>query len=148
MSVSFALSVIHPDLFRAGMEILDHCCRKESHSGRTYEWARMWNSVYTALTVISGRISVPHVDSHGRPNYLDALISLGDAAKPKIIFKELNVEFPYKAGTALFFSGRGWTHEVPLWGKGERICYAYYMRPEIVQAHGRRVDTWGLNVSR
>ncbi|THU87371.1 hypothetical protein K435DRAFT_614789, partial [Dendrothele bispora CBS 962.96] len=127
-AISLTLSVIHPDLYRAGLKALDHCCQRGSHNGKTYEWAQRWNSVYTALTVISGRISVPHVDSHGRYNFLDALVSLGTADKPKLIFKELNTTFSYKAGTVVLFSGSRWTHEVPKWGPGERICYAYYMR--------------------
>ncbi|THU84542.1 hypothetical protein K435DRAFT_577489, partial [Dendrothele bispora CBS 962.96] len=129
--VSLVLSVIHPELFEAGKHVLDYCCHPSSHNGRTSEWASKWNSVYTALTVISGRKAVPHVDSHGRCNYFDGLVSLGTASKPKIIFKELDAVFVYKAGTAIFFSDRGWTHAVPHWGSGERVCYASYMRPEI-----------------
>jgi len=86
------------------------------------------------------------VDSHGRANYFDTLIGLGTASKPKIIFNELDAVFSYKAGTAVIFSGKGWTHEVPDWGTGERVCYASYMRPEMIQAHGQHVDTWGIRV--
>ncbi|THU79379.1 hypothetical protein K435DRAFT_697866, partial [Dendrothele bispora CBS 962.96] len=144
--ISFALAAIHPDLFEAGRHVLEFCCNTESHKGHTHEWARKWNSVYTALTVLSNRRSPGHVDSHGRSNYLDALVSLGTAAHPKIFFKELNSSFSYKSGTVLFFSGRGWTHEVGDWGAGERICYASYMRPEIIEAHMSPVTSWGVRV--
>ncbi|THU79457.1 hypothetical protein K435DRAFT_697745, partial [Dendrothele bispora CBS 962.96] len=144
--VSLALSAIHPDLFEAGRSVLEFCCNPDSHKGRTHEWACRWNSVYTALTVICNRRSPAHRDSHGRPNYLDALVSLGTASQPRILFKELGSSFSYKPGTVLFFSGRGWTHEVGDWGGGERICYASYMRPEILDAHRSSVTSWGICV--
>ncbi|KAK7434303.1 hypothetical protein VKT23_020253 [Stygiomarasmius scandens] len=146
LTTSLILSVIHPDLFDAAKEVLDFCVEPSSHNGKTHEWASLWNSVYTAMTIISGRITPEHVDSLGRSHYLDALVSLGNAANPKMIFRELNASFSYKSGTALFFAGKGWTHEVPEWGPGERVCYASYLRPEMIEAHGQCVSSWGLKV--
>ncbi|KAK7461401.1 hypothetical protein VKT23_008579 [Stygiomarasmius scandens] len=146
LTVSLILSVIHPELFEAGRGVLAFCCAPESHKGSTHEWASQWNSVYTALTVICGRKSPAHVDSHGSVKYLDALVSLGTATKPRMTLQELGASFSYKAGTLMFFSGKAWTHEVLEWGKGERICYASYMRPEMIEAHGLSVDGWGACV--
>ncbi|THU99490.1 hypothetical protein K435DRAFT_658954, partial [Dendrothele bispora CBS 962.96] len=146
LTVSLALSAIHPDLFEASRDVLEFCCKPDFHKGRTHEWASRWNSVFSALTVICDRKTPPHTDSHGRTNYMDALVSLGTAAKPKLFFKELNASFFYKPGTVLFFSGRGWTHEVGDWSGGQRVCYASYVRPEILEAHRSSVSGWSIRV--
>ncbi|KAK7434929.1 hypothetical protein VKT23_019932 [Stygiomarasmius scandens] len=144
--ISLILSIIHPVLFDAAKEVLDYCVKPSSHDGETFEWASRWNSVFTALTVISDRITPEHVDSRGSPRYFDALVSLGTATSPKIAFKELDSTFSYKAGTIIFFAGRGWTHEVGDWGSGARVCYASYIRREMIEGHGETVDSWGLRL--
>ncbi|THU94503.1 hypothetical protein K435DRAFT_860463 [Dendrothele bispora CBS 962.96] len=146
LTVSLALSAIHPDLFEAGRDVLEYCSRPDSHKGRTSEWASRWNSVFSALTVICDRRTPAHIDSHGCPNYVDALVSLGTASTPTLFFRELNAKFSYKSGTVVFFSGRGWTHEVGDWGAGQRVCYASYIRPEIIEAHRSSVTGWGIRV--
>ncbi|KAK7467577.1 hypothetical protein VKT23_004630 [Stygiomarasmius scandens] len=142
--VSLVLSFIHPDLYTAGQRTLDKCCQENSPA--TSHWAKKWNSVFTALTVISSRLTVPHIDSKGAVNYFDALIGIGTATKPRLILRELNASFLYKAGTGVFFSGRGWTHEVPDWGNGEQLCYASYMRPEMMEYGGGKLDSFGLKL--
>lgn len=47
--------------------------------------------------------------------------------------KELGVQFSYGPGTALLFSGKLWTHEVPHWKGGERVLFAYFMREEVLR---------------
>ncbi|KAF5333747.1 hypothetical protein D9758_017914 [Tetrapyrgos nigripes] len=138
LTVSLILSFIHPELYQAGKTALDNCCKPSADL--TQEWAKRWNSVYTALCVISSHRAVPHVDSHGDPKYLDALASLGTTKKAKMVFHELNASFSYNPGTVMFFSGKGWTHEVPLWGVGDRVCYASYMRPEMMAEHNVEVS--------
>ncbi|KAK7447763.1 hypothetical protein VKT23_014021 [Stygiomarasmius scandens] len=142
LTMSLVLSFIHPELYTAGKKVLDYCC-DPVRSPDTCRWAEIWNSIFTALCVISGRRAVPHVDTHGSTRYLDGLVSLGTARDAKMVFRELNTEFAYGPGSALFFSGKGWTHEVPAWTQGERVCYANYMRPEMLAEHGIIVQGYG-----
>ncbi|KAK7464799.1 hypothetical protein VKT23_006005 [Stygiomarasmius scandens] len=141
LTISLVLSFIHPEQFQAGKNTLDRSCDKQAFP-RTEEWAKIWGSVFTTLTVISGRRAVPHVDSYGSMKHLDALVSLGTASTAKLVLRDLGATFSYKPGCSIFFSGRGWTHEVPHWGFGERICYASYTRPEMTAEHGVNVQSY------
>jgi len=145
LTISLVLSYIHPEQFQAGKNALDRSCNAELYP-RTAEWAKIWGSVFTALTVISGRKAIPHIDSHGSCKLLDALVTLGTAQGANINLLEIGATLAYKPGTSVFFSGRGWTHEVPDWGFGERVCYASYARPEMMAEHEMVVQGFGLKL--
>ncbi|KAK7449263.1 hypothetical protein VKT23_013407 [Stygiomarasmius scandens] len=145
IAVSLVLSVIHPDLFDGGKAVLDQCCL--STSLHTSEWAKNWNSVFTSLTVSAGRVTEPHVHNKGASNYFDAFVGLGTASKPKMILQELNACFSYKAGAGMFFAGNSWTHEVPDWGRGERVSYTSCILPEMIEFGTERIDSYGLKIT-
>ncbi|KAK7458893.1 hypothetical protein VKT23_009904 [Stygiomarasmius scandens] len=142
--VSLVLSFIHPGLYQAGRRTLEKCCQETSQ--RTAHWAKRWNSVFTSLTVISGRTSAPHVEPEGASNYFDSLVALGSSSNSILGLRELNVSFRSKSGTGVFFSGQGWTHKVPDWGTGESLSYVSHMHPELIEYGGGNVEQYGLKL--
>ncbi|KAJ3885253.1 hypothetical protein GG344DRAFT_70701 [Lentinula edodes] len=61
--------------------------------------------------------------------------------------KELGAHFRYCPGTVFIFSGKLWTHEVPRWMAGERVLYAYFMRPEVLNRFIRSPVGWAQVLS-
>ncbi|KAK7440443.1 hypothetical protein VKT23_017081 [Stygiomarasmius scandens] len=142
--VSLVLSFIHPGLYQGGRLSLEKCCQDKNQ--RTSEWAKRWNSVFTSITVVSGRTSVPHVETEGALNYFNALVGIGTAGNPSLNLRELNASFRYKPGCGVFFSGQGWTQELPDWGTGECLCYVSRVEPEMIEYGGEKVEEYGLKL--
>jgi hypothetical protein len=60
----------------------------------------------------------------------------------KIQLPEIGADFKYDAGTLLFFSSSLFTHAVPPWKQGIRVCYASFMRPEICKQFSQSIVEW------
>lgn len=136
-TINFVLSILHPELHKKGECVLDEL--RKSSDPVMRKWACCWESVYTATTVVSSRTAPPHFDRKGFKTHYDALASFG-AAEAKLVFPQLDAELAYAPGTVIYFSGSLFQHEVPEWGRGERISYASFMRPEILHQFCSPVD--------
>ncbi|KAJ3891940.1 hypothetical protein GG344DRAFT_24813, partial [Lentinula edodes] len=121
------LKLLHTELFDAGFTAL----RGLRQNSATQEWAMRWKSVFNCLCVVSSRTSKEHRDSNGDDHFFDILINVGFCEGAEMNIKGLGAQFSYRPGTAFVFSGKLWTHEVPTWKSGERVLYAYFMRPEV-----------------
>ncbi|KAK7455237.1 hypothetical protein VKT23_011110 [Stygiomarasmius scandens] len=147
--VSLVLSFIHPELYQVGKRTLEKCFQEAPHQTLewgTVEWGKKWNSVFTTLTVVSSRTTVRQVESEGAVNYFEALMGVGTANKATLSLHELNVSFRYKSGTGVFFSGQGWTHEIPDWDTGEYLSYESRIQPEMIEYGGDKVEGYGLKL--
>jgi hypothetical protein len=126
--LNLTLSLTHPNLFESGILMLQSLRELET----TKEVAEEWQSVYTGISVISNRVTPPHRDSRGRPEWFDTLMSYSDPrATPRLLIEDIGLDLEYHSGTVVSFCGTVLKHGVESWGDGDRVCYAHFMREEV-----------------
>ena len=123
--LNLALSIIHPELFECGLQIL----RKLRQLDDTRQISRKWQSVYTGIAIICNRLTPSHRDSKGRLEWYDTLVSYsGCGTAPRLLIKDVGLDLEYSSGTVVSLCGTALEHEVQEWGVGDRVCYAHFMR--------------------
>jgi len=131
--INLSLSLTNPGLYRMGLSML----RKLRNGEETKAVAKTWQSVYSGISIVSNRISPPHRDSKGRPEWFDTLVNFSAAGtNPRLLLEDLGLDLEYASGTLVSFCGTILKHEVRSWGNGDRICYAHFMRESV----RRRLD--------
>jgi len=126
--LNLTLSLIHPELYRCGLEMLHKLRRLET----TKEIAFEWQSVYTGISIISNRVTPSHRDTKGRAEWYDTLLSFSaSGTKPRLLIKDLGLDLEYQSGTVVSLCGTALEHEVRHWGVGDRVCYAHFMRESV-----------------
>jgi len=126
--LNLTLSLINPDQFQSGLQMLQMLRESE----KTKEIAHRWQSVYTGIAVISNRTTPSHRDSKGRPEWFDTLVSYSDpSGRPQLSLHDLGLDLDYPTGTVVGFCGSVFRHEVKSWGDGERVCYGHFMRETV-----------------
>ncbi len=133
------MGAVHPDSYRAGVKALNGMRTRARPDD--VRWAELWQSVATAVAVVSNGTSPAHFDSKGDVKQFDALTNLG-ADQVELGFPDLGGSFHYHGGSVVLFSGRLFKHEVKDWVVGERIGYAYFMRAEVQKAFRERAVGW------
>lgn len=93
--------------------------------------ATKWVSLFHGISVISNRITPPHIDRSGSWSWFDQLISFGSYDYAVLKLDELGLSLDYRSGTVVQFSGNLLTHEVGEWDHGDRICFAYLVKKSI-----------------
>ncbi|KAF4580711.1 hypothetical protein EYR38_002997 [Pleurotus pulmonarius] len=111
-SINLIMGAVHPDSYRAGVKALDGM-RTRARPG-DIKWAELWQSVATAVAVVSNGTSPAHFDSKGDVKQFDALTNLG-ADQVELGFPDLGGSFHYHGGSVVLFSGRLFKHEVKDW---------------------------------
>ena len=126
--LNLTLSLIHPDLFRLGVEILRKLRRLEG----TKDISQKWQSVYTGIAIICNRVTPFHRDTKGKPEWFDILLSYSEpGASPVLSISDLGLDLDYSSGTVVGLCGSVLKHGVDSWGVGDRICYAHFMRESV-----------------
>ena len=138
--LNLTLSLINPGLFRCGLSML----RELWHLSTTKTIATEWQSVYTGIQTISNRITPPHRDSKGRPEWFDLLLSYCDkgASTPYFSVNDLSLKLKYSSGTVIAFCGTIFEHGVESWGAGDRVCSAHFMRESVRERLGVPPAGW------
>jgi hypothetical protein len=136
--VNKAMELIHPELFASSHGALEEL-RKQP---LTAEQASRWESVFTCISVFCNRTSKEHRDYSGDPAWYDFLISLGNYSFARLKFVELGVELMYNPGTAVAFCANVFKHAVDDWGRGDRICYAFFNKKVILERCGQDKAGW------
>lgn len=125
---NLTLSLIHPEFFQCGLQMLQKLRTLES----TKDIAGDWQSVCTAIQIICNRMTPAHRDRKGRPEWFDFLLNYaGNDARPRFLLHDLGMDFQYSSGTGIAFCGSILEHEVNSWGTGDRVCYAHFMRESV-----------------
>lgn len=91
------LSVVHPELYRAGEAALKKL-RHAAEFAKHHTWARSWSSVYSGVSVIANRACVPHRDPGGRPDWFDMIVTLGQYCEATMCWPDLDVTLDYLFG--------------------------------------------------
>jgi hypothetical protein len=126
--INLTLSLIHPELFQCGLAMLQKLRQLDS----TKDIARHWQSVCTAIQIISNRVTPAHRDRRGRPEWYDILLNYsGREGTPRFLVKDLGMDLEYSSGTVIGFCGSIFEHEVGSWGVSDRVCYAHFFRESV-----------------
>jgi hypothetical protein len=120
--------VVHPELYHNAIQTLNNL-----REGYWTKWAAdQWVSAFTGIAVMSNRRSIPHVDRYGAPAWYDLLLTAGSYRHAELQMPEIGLNLDYDSGTAVAICGNTLLHEVQDWGEGDRICYAMFMRKEVL----------------
>lgn len=139
------LSVIHPELYSAGIEGLTRLKSALVYNGhRLPEILRVWSSPFTVLTVISNRETPFHRDNGGAHPWFDILVPLGIYEHGRIEFPGLGIRLKYDPGTVVGLTGRVVQHGVTC--PGDRACLAYHMKSTVIEELGIVSPSW-VNLS-
>jgi hypothetical protein len=146
--INLTLSLIHPDQFQCGLQML----RMLRKTKKTKGVAIKWQSVCTGVSVISNRLSPKHRDGQGRPEWFDILANFfkDDSPTkttkkmnpPSFLVSDLGLDLKYSSGTVIGFCGSILEHEVKPWRRGDRVCYAHFMRENVRTRLGANAAGW------
>jgi hypothetical protein len=138
------LSIIQPKLFEAGVKALKtlgstptHCDNPE----RLLEVLAIWYPPFSALAVISNRVTPLHLDTGGRPEWLDLMVALGKYEHGRFALPAFGYTFKYNPGTMVATSGKIFRHGATC--MGDRASIAFYMRNNVLDRLGLPAGTWG-----
>jgi hypothetical protein len=104
----------------------------------------LWPSIFTGIAVIVNRITPPHTDRGGEPEWYDLLVSAGSSQKAVLKLDELDAELEYRPGTIVLLCGKCLTHSVDSWGEGDRICLAHFLKANVFKRLGIRKVGWSI----
>lgn len=137
------LSVIQPELFEAGQEALrklgldpKYCDNPE----RLLEVLAIWYPPFSALAVVCNRATPLHLDTGGRPEWLDLLLALGKYDHGRFALPAFGYTFKYNPGTMIAMSGKIFRHGATC--MGDRACIAFYMRNNVLDRLGLPTGEW------
>jgi len=137
--LNLTLSLIHPELFKSGLAML----QKLRVSHQTKGIAKDWQSVYTGIAIISNRVTPPHRDTKGKPEWFDLLMNYAaGGTNPNLLINDLGLQLEYSSGTVIGLCGTIFEHEVRSWGDGDRVCYAHFMREAVRKRLGADDPGW------
>jgi hypothetical protein len=136
--VNDIFSLVCPDLFRDGMKSIEKIQKEHPNHGGV----QAWSSVFNGIGVIANRITIPHRDPAGRSEWYDLLLAAGTYDDAYLDVHDLGAQFTYKPGTVIAICGRLLRHGIDRWNGGERICYAHYMRNNVLHRQGIQSSSW------
>jgi hypothetical protein len=96
------LSLIAPDMLRAGMEAISQLKDKNPNHNNL----KLWSSAFSAISVIVNRITFAHRDQGGWPACFDFLVAAGDYEKSTLDIADLGAKFDYEPGTVVAIVAR------------------------------------------
>ena len=137
------LSVVHPELYSAGIESIRalNADPGSVHKGENLATVlKIWSSPFTAITTISNRDTPYHRDNGSAHSWFDILVALGEYENGRIEFPGLGMRLKYDPGTIVAFTGQVLQHSANC--PGDQVCIAYHMRLNVVQELGVTTPSW------
>ena len=128
------LSIILPDLYKLGCKALRNLVKNPSLTDNPVGLLcalKSWYTPFSAVSVISNRITPLHRDLQGWPEWFDMLIALGEYLHGRLSLPGLGLILRYNPGTVAAFSGKILQHGAMC--NGNRACIAYYMRDNVLE---------------
>lgn len=138
--LSAILSVIHPSLYSAGREAVIRL-RQNAEIHPLGNVLDKWNTVFSGLSIICNRTTPVHRDTQSRSHWYDLLTALGPYQNCNLGLPGLGISLEYGPGTVVGLSGKVLEHQV-LSYEGERVCYAYFMRSNVLEWAGVDGGSW------
>lgn len=104
-----ALSIIHPELYRVGIESIKALAVRPtivSKAETLDEILRSWSSPFSGLSVMNNRQTPLHRDNGGGYRWMDLLATVGTYKKGWMDLPGLGFRLRYNAGTVVAVAGR------------------------------------------
>jgi hypothetical protein len=136
------LGVIHPPTFTTGsncilgIEQSPEIAKRENLD----ELLEVWTSPCVAGSIINNRNTPLHRDNGASYGSMDLLASVGTFYDGRFSVPSLGYEFLFSSGTVFGLLGRIVPHAVEV--TGERLCYAMYLRENILSTLGVEEPGW------
>jgi hypothetical protein len=138
MDVNYIFSLISPELHQDGLLAADKIrANNPNHPG-----VQNWPSDFNGIGVIVNRITPIHRDKGGRIEWYDILWAAGTYQSARMVLSDLGAELQYDPGTLVAITGRLLRHGVRKWEGGERICYAHYMKNDVLDRLEIQNSSW------
>jgi hypothetical protein len=138
------LSIIHPDLYQRGRETLLSLQMKQE-TMKEYDiyihLMQSWSSVFSGMSVISGRECPIHRDIQAMHSWFDILCTFGEDSDGRMELPSLGLRLQYNPGTMVALAGRVVPHGVAQ-TNGKRVCLAYFMREKVHERAGIKAAGW------
>lgn len=128
------LALTHPEQFQAGLRILNAIKAKPQslrEPGNFIHVLTTWCLPFSGVSIISNRETTSHRDIGGSPHWYDILATMGRYSDTTFRLPSLNAAFPYRPGTIIAIAGKVIPHSVDPIDKGDRVCFAWFMRDDV-----------------
>lgn len=138
------LELVAPKQHRAGLEAQEKLLKDDAQvlSEKERQILKDWPSVFTGIAVISNRITPPHRDRGGSIFDYDILASNGTHEKATLEIRDAGVTFAYEPGVVILLLGKLLQHAVPSWKGGERVCFAHFMKTNVLDRYSKTQRDW------
>ena len=126
--VDTIFSLIAPQLYQSAstaIQLLKD--REQAHAN-----VGSWPCAFSGIGVIVNRKSLEHRDPGGCYEWYDLLVAAGSYKEAYFEVRDIGAYFEYTPGTAIAICGKLFNHAVNHWEGGERICYAHFMRNNVL----------------
>ena len=130
--------LVQPDVHRAGTQ----CMQKLREIDLTAEIAQKWPSIFTGISTIINRQTIPHRDGGQLPAAFDLLVSLGSYSSSTLDIHDIRLKLQYNPGTVVFLCGNILKHGVNHWDRGDRVCYAHFLQGRVLEHLVVETPTW------
>jgi len=137
------LSITQPELFDMGMEglrVLQLNPELSDNPERLREILGIWYTPFSALSVISNRVTPLHCDTGARPEWMDLILALGEYDNGQFSIPAFGYTFKYNPGTIVGFSSKIFRHGATC--HGNRAAIAFYMRDNVMNRLRLPSGTW------
>ena len=126
------VKVIHPATFATGAACVKAIGRSEDieKADNLQHLMKIWTSPFPAASVINNRDTPLHRDNGGTYASMDVITSVGPFQYGRFKTPSLGCEFLFGSGTVIGLLGRIVPHGAEAFG--ERLCYAQYLRENIL----------------
>jgi hypothetical protein len=137
------IGVMHPSTFSAGVKCIKaiqsniECIAKSENLEEVLD---VWTSPLIAASVINNRNTPVHRDNGATYCSMDFLTSTGSFTQGVFMVPGLGFRFLFKSGTLIGLLGRIVPHGADV--SGERLCYAQYLREDVLHALGVEKPDW------
>ncbi len=121
--LSAVLRIVHPKLYRAGKLAMSRLREYEEYR----EVGNAWPGVFSALCLMSNRLTPFHRDVNGRNAWYDLLASIGPYRNATMVLPDIGLKLKYETGCVVAICGKPLRHGV-LRCDGERVCFAFVFR--------------------
>jgi len=100
----------------------------------------IWYTPFSALAVISNRLTPLHRDVAGRAEWLDFMLGLGNYDNGRFSIPAFGYTFKYNPGTLVGVSGKMFRHGATC--EGNRASIVFYMRDNVLNRLRLPAGTW------
>ncbi|KAI0737564.1 hypothetical protein C8Q80DRAFT_1114999, partial [Daedaleopsis nitida] len=133
------LAVTHPALYREAQNMLPKlCARLSGLRGLLYNWP----TCYNVAQVVTNRMSLYHVDTSGRPGWLDLLLTLGTYGETAVVqLRNLGATVPFDSGSVVMTASKAVVHGVPK-TPPDRVATEFFMLDNLHEWVGAADPGW------